>query len=54
MNNYYRNKKGLDYILYNKGDSFIIFNNRQYYVSDSGNEVIHYTEPYEVYNINLN
>jgi hypothetical protein len=54
MNNYYRNKKGLDYILYNKGDGFIIFNNRQYYVSDSGNEVIHYTEPYEVYNINLN
>ena len=53
MNNYYKNKKDLDYILYNKGDGFIMFNNKKYYVSDSGTEVIHYMKPYKVYNMNI-
>jgi hypothetical protein len=57
MKDSYKWNKKLNYIMYSKGDSFIMFDNRNYFVSDSsgkGKEVIHYMEPYKVYNINLN
>jgi hypothetical protein len=47
MANYYKTKKGLDYIMYNNGKNFLIFKNENYYVVDSSNgrEVIHYGKP---------
>jgi hypothetical protein len=51
MSNSYKNKKDLDYILYNKGNSFIIFKNKNYYVTPAGKgrEVIHKDKPFKVY-----
>lgn len=51
MNNSYKNKKDLGYILYNKGNSFIIFKNKNYYVTPAGKgrEVIHKDKPFKSY-----
>jgi hypothetical protein len=51
MNNYYKSKENLGYIMYNKGNSFIIFKNKNYYVTPSGKgrEVIHKDKPFKVY-----
>lgn len=51
MNNSYKNKKDLGYILYNKGNSFIIFKNKNYYVTPvgKGREVIHKDKPFKAY-----
>lgn len=51
MNNSYKNKKDLGYIMYNKSDSFIIFKNKNYYVTPlgKGREVIHKDKPFKVY-----
>jgi hypothetical protein len=51
MSNSYKNKKDLGYILYNKGNSFIIFKNKNYYVTPAGKgrEVIHKDKPFKVY-----
>ena len=51
MNNSYKNKKDLGYILYNKGNSFIIFKNKNYYVTPAGKgrEVIHKDKPFKAY-----
>jgi hypothetical protein len=51
MNNYYKSKENLGYIMYNKEGSFIIFKNKNYYVTPSGKgkEVIHKDKPFKVY-----
>lgn len=51
MANYYKTKDKLGYIMYNKGNSFIIFKNKNYYVTPSGKgkEVIHKDKPFKVY-----
>ena len=55
MKNSYKFNKNLNYIMYNKGDSFIMFDNKNYVVPDlsKGKEVIHMMEPYKVYNMNI-
>jgi len=51
MTNNYKRKDGLGYILYNKGNSFIIFKNKNYYVTptSNGTQVIHKDKPFKVY-----
>ena len=51
MRNDYKSKKGLGFILYNKGDRFIMFKNKNYYVvpSSNGREVVHKDRPFKVY-----
>ena len=51
MTNNYKRKDDLGYILYNKGNSFIIFKNKNYYVtpSSNGTQVIHKDKPFKVY-----
>lgn len=45
MSDKYKDKKNLGYILYNHENKFIIFNNKNYEVSDNGRKVIHYEKP---------
>jgi hypothetical protein len=51
MTNNYKRKDDLGYILYNKGNSFIIFKNKNYYVTpaSNGTQVIHKDKPFKVY-----
>jgi hypothetical protein len=51
MTNNYKRKDDLGYILYNKGNSFIIFKNKNYYVTpaSNGTQVIHKDKPFRVY-----
>jgi len=56
MKDSYKWNKKLNYIMYSKNDSFIMFDNRNYFVSDSsgkGKEVIHYMEPYKFHNMDI-
>jgi len=52
MTDDYKNKFGLDYILYNMGNTFYLFRNSDYFVvpNTNGREVIHYKTPARVYN----
>jgi hypothetical protein len=51
MTNNYKRKPDLGYIIYNKGKSFIIFKNKNYYVTptSNGTQVIHKDKPFKVY-----
>jgi len=51
MTNNYKRKPDLGYIIYNKGKSFIIFKNKNYYVTPTskGTQVIHKDKPFKVY-----
>lgn len=51
MTNDYKRKNNLGYILYNKGNNFIMFKNNNYHVipSTNGREVIHKDKPFMVY-----
>jgi hypothetical protein len=51
MTNNYKRKDGLGFIIYNKGNSFIIFKNKNYYVTptSNGTQVIHKDKPFKVY-----
>lgn len=51
MTNNYKRKPDLGYIIYNKDKSFIIFKNKNYYVTptSNGTQVIHKDKPFKVY-----
>jgi hypothetical protein len=51
MKNMYKDKPNLNYILYNKGNMFIMFKNENYDViqSSNGREVIHHNKPSKIY-----
>ena len=51
MSNSYLKKPGLDYILYDMGDSFYLFRNSDYKVvpNTNGNQVIHFKPPAKIY-----
>jgi hypothetical protein len=51
MSNDYKSKKGLGFILYNKGDRFVMFRNKNYNVLplSNGKEVIHKDKPFKVF-----
>jgi hypothetical protein len=45
MKNMYKSKSDLDYIVYNKGDNFIFFKNKNYEVLSNGRIVVHFDMP---------
>lgn len=45
MSNFYKNKNKLNYIMYNNGNDYILFKNKDYRVFNDGREVIHSGEP---------
>jgi len=51
MSNDYKSKRGLGFILYNKGDRFIMFRNKNYSIIplSNGREVIHKDKPFKVF-----